>query len=128
MAPLPAGWGEHTEDLMALLNLALTIRDVFRNKLYGLKQSLGADNMQSEAIRRFHDRSESYIHTMLQNLNWDKFGQVQNELTNRLVSLCWEIIDELAEPYGHKPDTFQKIAVTRATLGKEFKKIKEGLQ
>ncbi|MFZ5810889.1 MAG: type I-E CRISPR-associated protein Cse1/CasA [Thermodesulfobacteriota bacterium] len=128
LVPLPAGWGEHTDDLIALLNIALTIRDVFRKKVYGLGKALGAPSLHLEAIRLFYDRSEEYIHAMLRELNWDSFDHAQQEMSAKFIHLSLSILDELVEPYAHKPETFKKTAVTRATLGKEFKKIKEGLQ
>jgi CRISPR system Cascade subunit CasA len=128
MTPLPAGWGENTDDLIALLNIALTIRDVFRKKVYGLGKALGAPSLHLEAIRLFYDRSEEYIHAMLRELDWDSFDQAQQEISAKFIHLSLSILDEIIEPYTHKPETFKKTAVTRATLGKEFKKIKEGLQ
>lgn len=127
LTPLPAGWGENAQDLVGLLNIALEIRNAFRKKTYGLGKALGAENLPAEAVRLFHDRSESTIHAMLRELDFDSFGPARRELADTLIKLCWSILDELVEPYEHKPETFQKAATTRATLGKEFKKIKEGL-
>lgn len=128
MLSLKGGWDSNQADLKELIEVSLSVKAALRNKLYGFAKSSGATGIPEEAEATFYQYSEQTIHHSLRRFDWSEAAEEKNRLVERLIDLSWKIFEQVLKPYRHEPKMILAMAVARKTLGKEFRKIKGGLE
>lgn len=121
--PLSPGWEKSGAQLAALVEAAKEVKTLLRNKLYGFAKETGAANVHEQAEAIFYQRSEPLIHQTLRHIDWAETPQRVRQLRQDLISLSWEIFEQVTQPYRHEPKMLHALVVSRKTLGAGFKKL-----
>ena len=116
-------WGDGKESIGSFVAVALQIKNILRNKLYGFAQASGAVNINRLAEASFYNQSEQKIHKMLREMNWQESAAAISQLEIDLIKLSRQIFIRLTAPYSHEPKMLKSLAVARAGMEREFNKI-----
>lgn len=122
--PLRPGWDKSGAQIAELVTMATDIKTLLRNKLYGFAKATGAAGINEKAESMYYHRSEPLIHQVLQDMDWSQSTARLLALRDDLIHLSWDIFTRLTRPYAHEPKMIKALAVTKATLGTAFKKLK----
>lgn len=120
---LGSGWNDGKESVEMFVGIALQIKAILRNKLYGFAQASGAANIHRLAEASFYNNSEPMIHELLREMDWREATAAISRLQTELIQLSRRIFDQLTAPYSHQPKMLKALAVARAGMEREFHKI-----
>ncbi len=121
--PLNSGWESNSNHFEELINQAVEIKKLLRNKLYGFAQASGAEGVPDRAERLFYHNSEKIILDSLRNIDWRKSAETIKQLKRQLIKLSWNIVDEVTRPYQHEAKMIKALTITRKTLAGGFSKL-----
>ncbi len=122
--PLRPGWDKKGEKITFLVERALEIKTLLRNKLFGFAKASGATGINEKAEAYFYHQSEPLIHQALREIDWNEPDRQLARLRDELIDLSWKIFDQVTRPYAHEPKMIQALATAKTTLGAGFKKLK----
>ena len=123
--PLRSGWDKGGVYISAIVDMALEIKSLLRNKLYGFAKASGATGVNEKAEALYYHQSEPMIHQALREIDWSQPGNRLPMLRDELIHLSWDIFEQITRPYSHEPKMIKALAKARATLGHAFYKLKE---
>ena len=126
--PLRPGWNQSDAHLSTLVNMALEIKTLLRNKLYGFAKASGATGVNEKAEAIYYHQTEPMIHRTLREIDWSQPQDRLSQLTDDLIDLSWDIFGQVTRPYSHEPKMIKALATAKATLGRAFSKLKEKTQ
>lgn len=123
MINLPAGWAENMDKVERLILMALDIKGLLRNKLYGFAKKIGVSGLPAQAEERFYQNSEGLIHRILRTMNYKEAIKTRQDLIEKLSALARQIFDEVTQPYQHTPKMIKTLALSRKSFQTALSKL-----
>jgi CRISPR system Cascade subunit CasA len=122
--PLRPGWDTKGDQVSALISMAIEIKTILRNKLFGFAKASGAGSVHEKAEALYYHLSEPLIHKTLRQIDWSQSAVQITCLKDELIALSWRIFDDVTRPYAHEPKMIRALAMAKASLAGAFKKLK----
>ena len=128
---LAKGWDNENgqEHIKHFVSLGLSYKTELRKKLYGLAKKIGGEHgligLSDKGQELFYQQSESLIHSLIAQMDWQQADQKMGTFKSSLNQLCRDIFDQLVLPYEHDPKFQKAIVGSRAGLTAALKKIGE---
>lgn len=118
------GWEDHNEDLVRIVNDGKVYVDTLRKKLYGVSKKANI-NLHDTAESLFYSHTESLVHTMLRDMDFEESKKAFDEYHQKLAKISMAIFDQLVQPYREIPSMIRTLAIAERSLKKAFKELRE---
>ncbi len=117
------GWPEGINHVQYIIDFALGCKSILRKKMFGLNKNLGLKGLDSKSEAIFFKRSETLIHHVLQEMDWQRAIEEVKEAYAKLTTMTKQIYENLVAPYDHDPKMMKIIVRSRAALLSDLKKM-----
>jgi CRISPR system Cascade subunit CasA len=119
------GWPDGINHVRHIIDYALGCKTVLRKKMFGLNKNLGLKGLDSKSEAMFFKRSETVIHRVLQEMDWQKALSEVKQAISEIVKITKMIFEDLVAPYDHDPKMMKIVVRSRAALLSDLKKLEE---
>lgn len=125
---LAGGWEEHLPQLQAAIDVALSIKDALRGKMYGLGKELGAVGLARLAEKEFYAQTELSIRRMLREIDFSSAQAIMAEWAEALCSMARTVFHDLVAPYVGTPKALKACPRSRRALNAALARILKALK
>jgi CRISPR system Cascade subunit CasA len=117
------GWPDGINHIQHIIDYALGCKTVLRKKMFGLNKNLGLKGLDSKSEAMFFKRSETVIHHVLKEMDWQEALSEAKEAISEIVKITKMIFEDLVTPYDHDPKMMKIVVRSRAALLSDLKKL-----
>ncbi|MEA3548482.1 MAG: type I-E CRISPR-associated protein Cse1/CasA [Thermodesulfobacteriota bacterium] len=117
------GWPEGLGHVKLIIDYALECKTILRKKMYGLNKNIGLKGLDNKSEAMFFKRSESLIHHVLQDIDWQQAIEEVKEAYLQLTQMTKQIFEDLVAPYDYDPKMMKVIVKSRAALANDLYKM-----
>lgn len=116
MFSLPEGWEQNLTHVEQTVDLALEIKKLLRDKLYGFGKQISITALANRGEERFYQDSQLLIHSILREMKWKEARDSKQRLAVALIKLAKNLFREITQPYQHEPKAMKALAASRRSL------------